>query len=346
MIRELKGQKVENLVKRIRIDYELTQDELAGKIYVSRQLISNWEKNNIIPSKEMINLICKELNISKRTLLFKYGYGRKKLIRHCLDVVLFIILSLLIVILIIDNYGMSVYIGNIYNEKLNMTDTIFITSKKRKTLYLGSVLKRNSTLDKVKIYYSKGENFINIYEGKYKNNLRLDELSNYNEYFGKDFDINSLYIDFSGINNNVLGSYKFTFENVIYQDRIWPLFNREAIIEDKIETISNNSDLIRLLENGYFLKKGSGSIYVKENYKYNKDDNTLIYYDKYLYIELNTNSLSGEVKHFDKKTLNYDYEFYYELKTGKIICEFGNCVTSHSDIEIIKSEYEKIKMLT
>ena len=46
---------------------------------------------------------------------------------------------------------------------------------------------------------------------------------------------------------------------------------------------------------------------------------------------------------FNKKSLNYDYEFYYELKTGRINCEFGNCNTSHNDIEIIKSEYEKIK---
>ena len=42
MIRELKGKKIENLIKRIRADYGLTQDELAEKIYVSRQLISNW----------------------------------------------------------------------------------------------------------------------------------------------------------------------------------------------------------------------------------------------------------------------------------------------------------------
>lgn len=345
MIRELKDKGLKNLIKRIRTDYGLTQDELAEKIYVSRQLISNWEKNNIVPAKDTMDLICKELSISKKTLLFKYGYGRRKLIRHCINVILFTIWSLLIVSFTADNYNMEVYAGNIHDIKMKMTDTIFIKSKNRKTLYLGSVLKNSNALEKIRIYYNNKENFINIYEGKYRNNLRLDELSNYSEYFRKDFNINNLFIDFFDTKNNLIGSYKFTFKNVPYQNNILSLFNRKVAISDDKEIINNNFDIgiDKLLENGYFLKNENESIYVKENYKYNKDDNTLIYYDKCLYIELNINSLSGEVKHFDKKTLNYDYEFYYELKTGRINCEFGNCTTSHNDIEIIKSEYEKIK---
>ena len=315
MIRELKDKGLKNLIKRIRADYGLTQDELAEKIYVSRQLISNWEKNNTVPTKDTMDLICKELSISKKTLLFKYGYGRRKLIRHFINVILFTIWSLLIVSLTADNYNIEIYAGNIHDIKMKMTDTIFIKGKNRKTLYLGSVLKNNNALDKIRIYYNNNGNLINVYEGKYKNNLRFDESSNYNEYFGKDFDINNLYIDFSNLKDRVVGSYKFTFENVPYQNNILSLFNRKAIISDDEEIISNNLDIgiNKFLENGYFLKNENGSIYVKENYKYNKDDNTLIYYDKCLYIELNINSLSGEVKHFDNKTLNYDYEFYYEL---------------------------------
>lgn len=342
MIRELKGKKIKNLIKRIRTDYELTQDELAEKIYVSRQLVSNWEKNNTVPGKDTMNLICKELNISKKTLLFKYGYGRKKLIGHCLNVILFTIAGLLIVSLTIDNYDIEVYAGNIHDIKMKMTDTIFIKSKKRKTLYLGSVLKNNNALDKIRIYYSDNGNLINIYEGKYKNNLRLDELSNYSEYFRKDFDINNLFIDFSDTKNNVIGSYKFTFENIPYQDEFLSLFNKKAANLDQKEQSVSFLDTNKLIEKGYHLENGSSSIYVNGNYKYNKDNNTLIYYDKFLYIELNIDSLSGEVKRFIKKSLTYDYGFYYELKTGILICEFGNCTTKDDNIEIIKSEYEKI----
>ena len=342
MIRELKEKKIKNLIKRIRTDYELTQDELAEKIYVSRQLVSNWEKNNTVPSPDTINLICKELNISKKTLLFKYGYGRKKLIGHCLNVILFTIVSLLIVSLTINNYNIEVYAGNIHDIKMKMTDTIFIKSKKRKTLYLGSVLKGNSTLDKIRIYYNDNGNLINIYEGKYKNNLRLDELSNYSEYFRKDFNINNLFIDFSDNKNNVIGSYKFTFENISYQDEFLPLFNRKVVNLAPKEMNIRFLDTNKLIENGYHLEKGSGSIYVNGNYKYNRDDNTLIYYDGFLYIELNIDSLSGEVKRFIKKSLTYDYGFYYELKTDMLMCEFGNCTTKYDDIEIIKLEYEKI----
>lgn len=342
MIRELKGKKIKNLVKRIRTDYDLTQDELAAKIYVSRQLISNWEKNNIIPGKEMMNLICKELNISKRTLLFKYGYGRRELIRHCLNVILLILIGLLIVLFTANNYKIDVYAGNIYDTNLKMTDTLYIASRNRKTLYLGSILGLDDILKKIRIYYQDKSYFINIYEGKYKDNLRLDELSNYNEYFKNNFDINNLFIDFLDNKGNVTGSYKLTFNNIAYQNKlVFSLGRRIGMVN---EDNKNNTyfDDNKLLRNGYHLEKGSNSIYVSENYKYNKIDNILIYYDEFLYVELNNNFLTGEVKHFNKKLQNYDYGFYFDLKKADFICQFGNCNNNYNAIEIIKSEYYKL----
>lgn len=340
MIRELKGKKTKNIVKRIRNDYDLTQDELAVKIYVSRQLISNWEKNNIKPDIEMMNLICKQLNISKRTLLFKYGYGREKLIRHCLNVILLALIGLLIVLFTENNNKVDTYVGNINDANINMTDTFYIASRKRKTLYLGSVLDRDDTLKNIRIYYQAKDDFVNVYEGKYKDNLRFDEPSNYNEYFKNNFDINNLFIDFLDNKNNVTGSYKLTFNYIPYQSKSFPL-EKEIGSTESNEKNNIYFDNNKLLENGYYLEKGSNSIYVNGNYRYNSTDNILIYYDEFLYVELNNNFLTGEVRHFNKKTQNYDYGFYFDLK-DKIICQFGTCNNNYGIVEMIMTEYYKL----
>ena len=47
-------------IKELRKTYNLTQEELANKLFVSRQAISLWEQDKSSPSKESL-LILKEL---------------------------------------------------------------------------------------------------------------------------------------------------------------------------------------------------------------------------------------------------------------------------------------------
>lgn len=51
------------LIKRIRIDNSLTQQEFADLIHVSRQSVSKWENNQIIPNLDNVNEICKQFNV-------------------------------------------------------------------------------------------------------------------------------------------------------------------------------------------------------------------------------------------------------------------------------------------
>lgn len=41
-------------IKELRVSYSLNQVELAKKLHVSKQTISNWENNNIPPSVDML----------------------------------------------------------------------------------------------------------------------------------------------------------------------------------------------------------------------------------------------------------------------------------------------------
>lgn len=58
----------ENIFK-LRKEYNLSQEQLAEKINVTRQTISNWELGETAPNPEQLKLLSKELNISIDELL-------------------------------------------------------------------------------------------------------------------------------------------------------------------------------------------------------------------------------------------------------------------------------------
>ena len=60
----------ENL-KKIRKDNNLSQEQLADLLNVSRQAISKWESSTAYPEMEKIILICKKFNVNIDDLLNK-----------------------------------------------------------------------------------------------------------------------------------------------------------------------------------------------------------------------------------------------------------------------------------
>lgn len=62
-------------IKRLRKENNLTQEEMAKKLNVTRQAISNWENNRNLPDFEMIILIAKTFGVSLDELIL----GDKKM---------------------------------------------------------------------------------------------------------------------------------------------------------------------------------------------------------------------------------------------------------------------------
>ena len=56
-------------IKDLRKKDEITQKELAEKIFVSRQTISNWENNKSYPSMEFVHSISNLFNVSIDSLI-------------------------------------------------------------------------------------------------------------------------------------------------------------------------------------------------------------------------------------------------------------------------------------
>lgn len=53
----------------LRTKHELTQDELAEKVFVTRQAVSRWEKGETVPNSETLKQLSKFFNVSINTLL-------------------------------------------------------------------------------------------------------------------------------------------------------------------------------------------------------------------------------------------------------------------------------------
>lgn len=69
-----------DVIFELRSQNGLSQDELAEKIYVTRQAVSRWENGETIPNTETLKLLSKLFDISINTLL---GSPRKLICQCC-----------------------------------------------------------------------------------------------------------------------------------------------------------------------------------------------------------------------------------------------------------------------
>lgn len=64
----------------LRTKAKLSQDELAEKVYVTRQAVSRWENGDTVPNTETLKLLSKLFDVSINTLL---GSPRKLICQCC-----------------------------------------------------------------------------------------------------------------------------------------------------------------------------------------------------------------------------------------------------------------------
>lgn len=60
---------VKEILKNLREKNNLTQEEMAQKVNVSRQAVSRWETGETQPNPEMLKVLSKEFDVSINTLL-------------------------------------------------------------------------------------------------------------------------------------------------------------------------------------------------------------------------------------------------------------------------------------
>lgn len=70
---------VKDIIRELRTKKGLSQDELAEKVYVTRQAVSRWEKGETTPNTETLKLLSKLFDVSINTIL---GSPRE-MVCHC-----------------------------------------------------------------------------------------------------------------------------------------------------------------------------------------------------------------------------------------------------------------------
>ena len=70
---------IKDILKKLREKNNLTQEQLAERVLVTRQAVSRWENGETQPNTDTLKLLSKEFNVSINTLI---GSPRK-LICQC-----------------------------------------------------------------------------------------------------------------------------------------------------------------------------------------------------------------------------------------------------------------------
>ena len=69
-----------NILYNLRTERGLSQDELAEKVFVTRQAVSRWENGDTVPGTETLKLLSKLFDVSINTLL---GAPRQLICQCC-----------------------------------------------------------------------------------------------------------------------------------------------------------------------------------------------------------------------------------------------------------------------
>lgn len=64
-------------IKQLRLSFNLNQVEFAKKLSITKQTVSNWENNNIVPSIDMLTKIADFFNVTTDYML---GRDDRKLV--------------------------------------------------------------------------------------------------------------------------------------------------------------------------------------------------------------------------------------------------------------------------
>ena len=69
-----------DIILKLRTEKGLSQDELANKVYVTRQVVSRWENGETVPNTETLKLLSMLFDVSINTIL---GSPRKLICQCC-----------------------------------------------------------------------------------------------------------------------------------------------------------------------------------------------------------------------------------------------------------------------
>lgn len=168
------------IIKEIRKNNNLTQKELADKLFVTYQAVSKWENNKSIPDIAILQKISELYNIDLNNLTNKNKKNHNKLY----------LLIIIIILIILSSLGI-LYLNNHYHDfemrtiettcnDFNLSGTIAY-NKDKTAIYISEIdycgLNKDQIYDKITstLYQNENNKEKIIITNKEKNNLSLND---------------------------------------------------------------------------------------------------------------------------------------------------------------------------
>lgn len=363
------GKNIGQLIIDARKKENITQEELAEKLHVTRQTLSSWETGRSEPTANMLISICKILDIDisniikdEDSLIKLVDIEKKKTSRiYLIFIFLLIVVVILLfcfLIIIFNSNKFTVYELQLDSDNYYLDDGILILSKENNYFNLGKLCSKNESIDDSKDYYIKiyinidGEEKI-ILEEFYDDNVVINEKYGYNEYFNS-LDLNNdLYLDISYIIDDeiITVTSKILLKEIMKSDALIYLKNKTIGNDEETKEDDNLEISISSLKNcGYELDYEW--TYTKndnkpEVFSYDLINKTLIYSNER---DSETTILKYNLENCRISALKYDknnefiFSFDYFTDTQELICLSGSCNDYIEYVEIITSELENLKM--
>lgn len=167
------------IIKDIRKKNNLTQKELADKLYVTYQAVSKWENNKSIPDISILQNISKMFNID---LNYLTNTKKRNNTKYYILIIIFLILSLTITILITKNHTHDFEMRTIETtcNDFNLSGTIAY-NKDKTAIFISEIdycgLNKNQIYDTITstLYQNENNKEKIIITNKEKNNLSLND---------------------------------------------------------------------------------------------------------------------------------------------------------------------------
>lgn len=367
----LNYKKIGKFLSEEREKINLTQDQLAEKIYVTRQAISSWERGIALPGYTLLISLCDLYKVTPNEILAgerihkknaKYVNNiiidvlkenskkiKKMLILNVLSV--FIILFAFLIYYFVSTYNkIEVYLMNGTGNTFQLNDSLLVFSNDRFHLKLGSVVSDLYSYDFIDINYYTEDGKKCFVSTTYSDALIVQN-KGYNELF--DFKdrkqiINNLYIDvhYKIGNEKVIDTIKINANKLYNNDKI--LFNDDDMISDEGNTddLKSNISIPPKIANEFELDEEGNYVlsYTKQKKQiiitYMPIAKMLVVQEKeknnieeYIFIEEN-----GIIKYTAKDKIK-EISIESVVKDKDIICSNDDCEQNRDKYEYFLKEY-------
>ena len=255
--------KIGRFIKELRLEKNISQNQLSEEIHVTRQAISNWENGKAIPDSDILltlsslfkvsinEILSGERNISESNLqditlqLIDENNDKRRKIKRILLTSTISIISLFLIFLgfyFINNYNsIKVYSVNGKSTSFKTYNGIFVTTRNKFYLRLGKIRSRGQNnidrVNKVKLFYLNKDNRKVVILENDKTDILLDEDFGYKEYFysnNLNDILNNMYLEIT-YNENEKEIIKLNFKEKFKNNFLFKKFEKQKVLKDEIK---------------------------------------------------------------------------------------------------------------